>query len=496
MQQQQMGMSPAEPPVDVMISTGLDGDLYELDWVLDTAEFKQAKTQKAKEKVLEQAFLAQKGNHIKKSASKISVKKGAILAGGTLLGTIIAGAMGYASFHAGAGLTGAKATFVGVFSYYMFLWGVMGLQPGGTGDLGLISLVKKFTEAYTVSSGMRKIGDAYTEVEVRFARKYSLMKTKNPRLLAELKTKMADMRNDTLEAFMYYKGYVKTATSVPVQRGVYTFDADKFKSYFKHYPNNLRRLLRNLAGRLTYFSQGDKERESINFPVYFIGVPGTGKTYAARGVAKVIGAPMAAVSLDGATIEDVVGVAASKEGEAKPGRLLSALSTMADVDNDTNYANGVLFIDEFDRLLNSTDPQSRALLSFMLKVLDPNSRKFFSPYLNTEIQLPTLIILAGNYEIKDEALANRFQQIEFGGYDVDTKLRITHEKILPEVARIYNYAVKDFSPADMQKIEALVKANTHDKGLRYIELGLILLIEEMRLSSLYGEIRVALKKSK
>ena len=55
-QQQQLGLSPQ----DVMISAGLDGTLYELDWVLETKEFKKAKTEKEREDLLEKAFLSQR----------------------------------------------------------------------------------------------------------------------------------------------------------------------------------------------------------------------------------------------------------------------------------------------------------------------------------------------------------------------------------------------------------------------------------------------------
>ena len=75
----------------------------------------------------------------------------------------------------------------------------------------------------------------------------------------------------------------------------------------------------------------------------------------------------------------------------------------------------------------------------MLKMLDPSNRRFFSPYLNCYVDLPSTIILAGNYEIKDPALANRFQIVKFNGYDGERKWGIAKNYLAPKVAKIYGF---------------------------------------------------------
>ena len=43
--------------------------------------------------------------------------------------------------------------------------------------------------------------------------------------------------------------------------------------------------------------------QQLSFPIYFEGIPGSGKTHAAQGIAKITGVPIASVVLDGASIE-------------------------------------------------------------------------------------------------------------------------------------------------------------------------------------------------
>ncbi len=176
--------------------------------------------------------------------------------------------------------------------------------------------------------------------------------------------------------------------------------------------------------------------QKLASPLYFQGIPGSGKTYAAKSMAKSIAVPLASVNLDGATIDGILGTSTD------PGRLLLALSNISSNIDEKNYKNTIFFIDEFDRLLNRDDPTSKAVLSTMLKIFDPTNRKFFSPYLNAEISLPPTIILAGNYAIKDEALKSRFQVIEFGGFSQKLKQQIAINMMLPSIADNYQMDLK------------------------------------------------------
>ena len=77
--------------------------------------------------------------------------------------------------------------------------------------------------------------------------------------------------------------------------------------------------------------------------------------------------------------------------------------------------NIVLLIDEADRVINpQPDSETSELLPWALKLLDPESKSFYSPYFDADIDMShIIIILAGNHPIADEALQKRLIKMDF-----------------------------------------------------------------------------------
>ena len=138
-------------------------------------------------------------------------------------------------------------------------------------------------------------------------------------------------------------------------------------------------------------------------------------------------------------------------------------------DAGVNFRNGVLFIDEFDRLINADeqDMEVRALVSFMLKMLSSENLRFFSPYFNCYIDLPSVVILTGNHAIKDAALKDRLHVIEFDGYDKETKWKIAEAMIIPNVAK--QHGIEVIQGEDLNALRDLIDKDTTHGGMRDIE---------------------------
>ncbi|MTI13179.1 hypothetical protein E1189_09160 [Sansalvadorimonas verongulae] len=186
------------------------------------------------------------------------------------------------------------------------------------------------------------------------------------------------------------------------------------------------------------------------------------------------------VTLDGATIDDMVGTP-FESFDGKAGRLLDAIISSTASSRDLNHHNQILMIDEFDRLMISGDKQSEEVLSFLLKLLDPNSRYFYSPYLKTDIRLPDTIILAGNSNLQElsdrhpqlQAMVSRLSIVHFDGFDREAKRAIAYESIIPKVEagfRSIGVGYGDFSLGEegRQSVEAFLQSDT-DPGLRSLE---------------------------
>ncbi|CAM3584128.1 AAA family ATPase [Parendozoicomonas haliclonae] len=221
-------------------------------------------------------------------------------------------------------------------------------------------------------------------------------------------------------------------------------------------------------------------RPGNRHPIYFQGAPGTGKTHAAHKLAEAMGTTLASVTLDGASIDDIVGTP-FESYDAKAGRLLDAIIANTNSINDINHQNQILLIDEFDRLLTSDDKRSEEVLSFMLKLLDPTKRHFYSPYLKTTITLPDIIILAGNQDIRElarsnprlEALASRLETLTFAGFSKQAKLNIARESIIPKFEKSFRslggeMEAFNFPDEAYAELKAFID-NDDDPGLRSME---------------------------
>ncbi len=278
------------------------------------------------------------------------------------------------------------------------------------------------------------------------------------------------------------------ALRLPIMTKELHYDHEKVTVALKHYPQEVKKRLDRFAHAEILY-QNMTPPPSHRFPIYLQGAPGTGKTFAASQLAKTMGTTLATVSLDGATIDDIVGTP-FENADAKSGRLLDAIIANTHSTHDINHKNQILIIDEFDRLLTSEDKQSKDLLSFMLKLLDPTTRHFYSPYLRTSINLPDTIILAGNQDISEltkqsprlEALDSRLETIRFPGFDDEAKFNIAIESIIPRLEKSYqslNSFFDDFTlpEEDLDRLKAFIVSD-EDPGLRSMEKFIFILFEE------------------
>ncbi len=244
------------------------------------------------------------------------------------------------------------------------------------------------------------------------------------------------------------------------------------------YPADTVRELKRYCIRHVAACRADSVRK---IAAYFYGVPGVGKTRAIKLIAKALDLPFEIISLGEMTIKDLVGT------EDDPGLLLKVLSR-AKI-NGEGAKNMLLGIDDADRvLLNSSEYE---LSSFILTLLEPETKSFFSPYLNTEVDISHLgIILAGNSNMTDPALGNRLHIIHFNGYGVDYKKSVVWDELFPSLLEVHEKAdliltKDDFTSTDYQTINGLIEKDD-DPGFRSIKLQLMKYLEDKVLAKYFG----------
>ncbi|WP_067515415.1 AAA family ATPase [Endozoicomonas ascidiicola] len=287
-------------------------------------------------------------------------------------------------------------------------------------------------------------------------------------------------RSPSSDALARLQKILDKALRLPFYSKELVYDEQAIDSELQNYPEHLRKRLKRFARSELIYQQTDSSINDSHYPVYFQGVPGTGKTHAAKKLAEAMGTNLAIVSLDGATIDDITGTS-FENADAKAGRIVDALISRTDSSQDINHDNQILLIDEFDRLFLSDNPKAKEILPFFQKLLDPADRSFYSPYLKTRIKLPDTIILAGNHDIHAlsqdklvlEAIVSRLDMIEFAGFSPAAKRAIAQETLIPNKEKRYQSAGKLFENFTLpsqgyEMIDSFIETD-QDVGLRSLE---------------------------
>lgn len=190
-----------------------------------------------------------------------------------------------------------------------------------------------------------------------------------------------------------------------------------------------------------------------------VGPPGVGKTSLAKSIAEAMGRKFVKFSVGGLDDEsEIRGHRRTYLGSA-PGRIIQALSR-------AGVANPVLLIDEIDKMGHTHGDPASALL----EVLDPEQNAFFSDhYIEEEVDLSkVLFILTANY-IEDipEALKDRLEIIELGGYTVFEKIEVAKRYLIPKQKKIHGIT-KELSFSKDALME-MINYYTKEAGVRELE---------------------------
>ncbi len=272
---------------------------------------------------------------------------------------------------------------------------------------------------------------------------------------------------------------IKLALNLPIHNKKIKFNQEMIEKLFENYPETLRQKVEAFSLRqvMTQAAQMNESKvEDINpgkrVAAFFYGIPGSGKTRFAELIAQALDVPFAQISLEGATISDLVGRPMSAANPT-PGIIARA---MINAKKDGEGAkNMVLLIDEADRIINHPQSGDADILPFMLKLLDPENKSFFNPYFNHDIDTSRLtIILAGNSQINDEALRKRLFVVKFEGFDDQFKKKIIWESTLPHMVENYSQngkmdlSMSDITDEEHRMIDQCILSD-QDPGFRTIE---------------------------
>lgn len=210
--------------------------------------------------------------------------------------------------------------------------------------------------------------------------------------------------------------------------------------------------------------------------IALVGPPGVGKTSFAKCIADALDLPFEHISLGG--IKDssyIVGHGSTYVG-SKTGIIVESLIKM-------KYKNGVLLLDEFDKISNSSEGME--IYSSMLHILDYTQNNKFKDIYLSEIDIDLshlLIILAMNDEKNlNNALLDRLSIIRIDGYTNYEKKDIASNFIIGKLMDKYNLKKMDIIIDDNIIYYIINKYASKESGVRELERCFSIIFEKINI---------------
>lgn len=279
--------------------------------------------------------------------------------------------------------------------------------------------------------------------------------------------------------------YIRLALSIPYNKIQYDIPKSLTQLYIKfkkELDNNLYGMDKVKEELITSICCKIQNNNVKYKAIALVGPPGTGKTTIARTIAKVFNVSFEQINMNGiGDGGDLTGHNYTYVG-AKPGRIVKALIKM-------KCSNGVLFLDEIDKINN--DKRSSASDALM-NVLDFTQNCDFTDnyFQDIKIDLSNLLIVCSLNEIGklNHVLADRIKFIQVDGYTNTEKIKIGHN-MKQKICKEFNILDNDIIVPNAMMKYIINKAKENDErlgnrehgGVRGLESAIKHIIERMKI---------------
>jgi ATP-dependent Lon protease len=217
--------------------------------------------------------------------------------------------------------------------------------------------------------------------------------------------------------------------------------------------------------------------EYKNRTIAFVGPAGVGKTAFAKTLAESFDLPFEQISMG--SVKDastLTGHSMTYIG-AQVGLIVSAMRRL-------KYKNGIIFFDELDKVPNTTEGKS--ILSVLLHVLDKKQNNEFKDMYAPEIKVDLsniLFLVAMNDTTElDPILKDRLHIINIEGYNINDKINIARDYLLPKIKSNLSMKDNDLIIND-DVLKYLIILRNYEGGVRQLELDLITICEKINIIS-------------
>lgn len=263
----------------------------------------------------------------------------------------------------------------------------------------------------------------------------------------------------------------------------------KLKKVIKNYPEEFQSEIKKIIGRIIAHSNSEGAFTPRKVIPFFLGAPGTGKTYLAIALAELLDLPFVEISF--ANVDDLSKIFGSENIGHRNNAPLAYFSgpsmftrTMLDAkaSDGKNYKNMIVFVDEVDRLVNHPEhammnPKIGQLQNILLKLLDPDRSELELLDLGLDFDISHCIfILTGNFRFQDNALGDRVKIFNFPGFSKEKKIAIAKDR-LEALAKARRLKI---SQLELDRID-LFAENDESEGVRRLLAEVDSIVDELNL---------------
>lgn len=224
-----------------------------------------------------------------------------------------------------------------------------------------------------------------------------------------------------------------------------------------------------IVNHMARFTEKAGPNDSPNMVLYLQGPPGLGKTNLVKSIGKLMDLPLIALQVSDEHF---------KSTSSAPGSLFQGISSK-------EARNGILYLNEFDRVANKEGSQH---LNTLLPFVDPSANYLHDDYVGEGVDISHYFRIGdGNHELTDKALLDRCLVVHVEELDPDYKSQGIRDKMLPLLMQSENPEL-DLNSRNLSKATSLAIENAiaedNGAGFRDIQKTLQIVLNKERLGKL------------
>ena len=291
-----------------------------------------------------------------------------------------------------------------------------------------------------------------------------------------LMMKLFELQNREYKDEEYYKlfHWFKSALDLPFNK-IIPLDYQKTSDLFQKMKTKLDEYLYGMdkvkEQIMLYVHNKIQFPFSCTQPLGLVGPPGVGKTSIALAVSSILNIPFAQISMGGVTNSDFIKGHDYTFVGSKSGEIAQSLIKL-------KCKNGIIFLDEFDKICESKD-----IVNSLLHIFDTSQNNRFQDnfFGNLRLDLSNIWFVCSMNEIptNEKALSDRIFFIEVPGYTVKDKQSIVKNYILPKSLKNLRMESTDIVLSDDIVMEIINYIDSDESGIRLLKQAIETMISKV-----------------